>query len=64
MFRSTVQLCQRMRDSLLYRNELSSLHYVPRREFRCTVALMSGLPGSGKDTWLARHRLGFARDFA
>lgn len=41
---------------LFYRHELSSLHYVPRQEFRCAVTLMSGLPGSGKDTWLARHR--------
>jgi predicted kinase len=41
---------------LFFRDALSSLHYVPREEFRCTVTLMSGLPGSGKDTWLARHR--------
>lgn len=41
---------------LFYRSALSSLHYVPREEHRCTVTLMAGLPGSGKDTWLARHR--------
>jgi predicted kinase len=41
---------------LFYRDALSSLHYTPREEYRCTVTLMSGLPGSGKDTWLARHR--------
>jgi putative nucleotidyltransferase with HDIG domain len=41
---------------LFYRKSLSSLHYTPREEYRCTVTLMSGLPGSGKDTWLARHR--------
>jgi predicted kinase len=41
---------------LFYREALSSLHYVPREEYRCTVTLLSGLPGSGKDTWLARHR--------
>jgi predicted kinase len=41
---------------LFYRDRLSSLHYTPREEFCCTVTLMSGLPGSGKDTWLARHR--------
>jgi predicted kinase len=41
---------------LFYREALSSLHYTPREEFPCTVTLMSGLPGSGKDTWLARHR--------
>jgi predicted kinase len=40
---------------LFYRESLSSLHYTPREEYRCTVTLMSGLPGSGKDTWLARH---------
>jgi len=41
---------------LFYRDALSSLHYTPRADYRCTVTLMSGLPGSGKDTWLARHR--------
>jgi predicted kinase len=41
---------------LFYREQLSSLHYTPREEHRCTVTLLSGLPGSGKDTWLARHR--------
>jgi predicted kinase len=41
---------------LFYRESLSSLHYTPREEYRCKVTLMSGLPGSGKDTWLARHR--------
>jgi predicted kinase len=41
---------------LFYRDALSILHYTPREEYRCTVTLMSGLPGSGKDTWLARNR--------
>jgi predicted kinase len=41
---------------LYYRDALSSLHYTPREDYRCTVTMMSGLPGSGKDTWLARHR--------
>ena len=41
---------------LFCRGELSSLHYTPREDYRCTVILMSGLPGSGKDTWLARNR--------
>jgi putative nucleotidyltransferase with HDIG domain len=41
---------------LFYRQALSSLHYTPRQDFRSTVTLMSGLPGAGKDTWLARHR--------
>ena len=41
---------------LFYRDQLSSLLYVPHENFRCTVTLMSGLPGAGKDTWLAKHR--------
>ena len=41
---------------LFYRDALSSLHYTPREEYRCTVTVMSGLLGSGKDTWLTRNR--------
>ncbi|MBI5799256.1 MAG: AAA family ATPase [Verrucomicrobia bacterium] len=41
---------------LFYRDQLNSLHYTPREDYRCTVTLMSGLPGAGKDTWLARYR--------
>ncbi|MCA9087242.1 MAG: AAA family ATPase [Planctomycetaceae bacterium] len=33
-----------------------NLHYVPHEDFTCTVTLMAGLPGSGKDTWLTRNR--------
>lgn len=40
---------------LFYQGTLSSLHYTPREEYRCTVTIMSGLPGSGKDTWLKQH---------
>jgi predicted kinase len=43
---------------LFYRDALSSLHYQPCEEYRCTVTLMSGLPASGKDTWLAEQRPG------
>jgi putative nucleotidyltransferase with HDIG domain len=43
---------------LFYREQISSLHYVPHEQYRCTVTLMSGLPGAGKDTWLAKHRPG------
>jgi predicted kinase len=43
---------------LFYREALSSLHYAPHEDFRCTVTMLSGLPGSGKDTWLARQRPG------
>lgn len=39
-----------------YRQATPDLHYVPHEEYRCTVTMMSGLPGSGKDTWLARNR--------
>jgi predicted kinase len=41
---------------LFYREALSSLYYTPREDYRCTVTVMSGLPGSGKDSWLIRHR--------
>jgi predicted kinase len=41
---------------LFYRDALSSLHYAPRETYRCTTTLVAGLPGAGKDTWLARHR--------
>jgi putative nucleotidyltransferase with HDIG domain len=43
---------------LFYRDQLGSLHYAPHEDFRCRVTLMSGLPGAGKDRWLARHRPG------
>jgi putative nucleotidyltransferase with HDIG domain len=41
---------------LFYREQLSSLHYAPHEEYRCVATMLSGLPGAGKDTWLARHR--------
>ncbi|PWU11213.1 MAG: hypothetical protein C5B50_23845 [Verrucomicrobia bacterium] len=41
---------------LFFRGKLSSLHYVPREDHRCTVTLLSGLPGAGKDTWLSQNR--------
>src|SRR4029077_2556040 len=41
---------------LFYRDQLSSLHYTPHVDYRCSVTLMSGLPGAGKDTWLAKRR--------
>jgi putative nucleotidyltransferase with HDIG domain len=41
---------------LFFREQLPNLFYTPHEEYRCTVTLMSGLPGAGKDTWLARHQ--------
>jgi predicted kinase len=41
---------------LFYRQREPSLHYVPFEDYCCTVTMMSGLPGSGKDTWLAANR--------
>jgi predicted kinase len=41
---------------LFHRDELTSLHYTPHEEARCVVTMMSGLPGAGKDSWLARER--------
>jgi predicted kinase len=43
---------------LFYRQENPDRFYVPHESYRCTVTVMSGLPGSGKDTWLAKNRSG------
>ena len=43
---------------LFYRGKLSSLHFVPPEDYRCTVTMLSGLPGAGKDTWLSQNRAG------
>jgi len=39
-----------------FRQREPSLHYVPHEEFSCSVTVMSGLPGSGKDHWLGQNR--------
>jgi predicted kinase len=39
-----------------FRQQEPNLHYVPHEDFSCRVTLMCGLPGSGKDTWLARNQ--------
>ena len=31
-------------------------NYAAYEDFRCTVTLMAGLPGAGKDTWIAANR--------
>lgn len=38
-----------------FRSDESSLHYHPYEDFRCSVTMMSGLPGSGKDTYLTKY---------
>lgn len=40
---------------LFHREALGSLHYAPHEKFTCAVTMLSGLPGAGKDTWLARY---------
>ena len=38
---------------LFYRQERPNLHYIPHEHYRCTVTMLSGLPGVGKDSWVA-----------
>lgn len=41
---------------LFFRDELSDRFYTPHESYRCRATLVCGLPGAGKDTWIARHR--------
>ena len=41
---------------LFCRQNDPDLSYVPFEDYSCTVTMMAGLPGSGKDAWLSRHR--------
>jgi predicted kinase len=41
---------------LFYRQGQPNPHYVPFEAHRCTMTMLSGLPGSGKDAWLAVNR--------
>jgi predicted kinase len=38
-----------------FRQAEPNLHYVPHENFACTVTVLSGLPGSGKDRWIHKH---------
>ena len=40
---------------LFFRKPNPDLTYIPYEQFTCAVTLLSGLPGSGKDTWLKQH---------
>lgn len=39
-----------------FRHHEPNLSYIPHEQFSCNVTMMCGIPGAGKDTWLARHR--------
>ena len=39
-----------------YEREDRDPHFAAFEDYRCTATVMSALPGSGKDTWIARHR--------
>lgn len=41
---------------LFGRSAQPNRHYVPHEDYACSVTMMCGLPGSGKDTWLATQR--------
>lgn len=41
---------------LFFRHVKPDRHYIPHEDYSCQVTLMSGLPGSGKDTWLQHNR--------
>ena len=41
---------------VFYRQSEPNLFFIPHEEYRCTVTVMSGLPGSGKDRWLTTNR--------
>ncbi|MEM7315683.1 MAG: AAA family ATPase [Planctomycetota bacterium] len=40
----------------IFRRKHENLHYKPHEDYRSTVTLVAGLPGSGKDSWLRANR--------
>lgn len=40
---------------LFFTRSNPDLSYTPYEQYSCTVTVLSGLPGSGKDTWLKQH---------
>ncbi|QEH34512.1 HD domain protein [Aquisphaera giovannonii] len=43
---------------VFYRQERPNLHYAPHEAFRGAVTMLSGLPGAGKDAWIAANAPG------
>lgn len=41
---------------LFFRQAEPNLHYVPYEDFSCTVTMVAGVPGSGKNHWLSLER--------
>ncbi len=40
---------------LFHRGNLDNLHYEPHEDYRCVMTITAGLPGAGKDSWLAER---------
>ncbi len=38
-----------------FRSDNPDVTYVPYEQYSCTVTMLSGLPGAGKDTWIQQH---------